>query len=176
MTQDETDPPPLALLADPLAYILAAHLRQRAVCHRLRGFAASRVVSRPEADRMTAYLTADLPLHQEDEDLDLYPALRRRALPADGLGVTLARLEAEHRQGGAMAEQIAEALVAHPAAAEVPLDAATREAMQAYALGELRHLAIENAVVLALARIRLKRPDLKAISRSMKARRGMTAP
>ena len=50
------------------------------------------------------------------------------------------------------------------------------ELIAAYALGELRHLAIENAVVLALARIRLKRPDLKAISRSMKARRGMTAP
>ena len=174
MARDETDPPPFALLADPLAYILAAHQRQRAVCNRLRGFALAHHVPRREADRMTAYLTEDLRLHQEDEDLDLYPALRRRALPADGLGMTLARLEAEHRQGAALAEHIAEALTASPAAAEVPLDAAAAEAMQAYAASELRHLAIENAVVLALARIRLKRPDLKTISRRMKARRGVT--
>lgn len=171
MPRDETDPPPLALLAEPLAYILAAHQRQRAICNRLRGLAVEQAVSRREADRMSAYLTEDLPLHQEDEDLDLYPALRRRALPADGLGATLARLEAEHRAGAALAGRIAAALAAQPDHAELPLDPEARAAMQAYATSELRHLAIENAVVLALARIRLKRPDLKTISRNMKARR-----
>jgi hemerythrin-like domain-containing protein len=173
MLRDDTDPPPFALLDEPLAYVLAAHLRQRAICAVLRRFATERVVKRAEADRMTAYLAGDLRQHHEDEDLDLYPALRRRSLPADGLGITLARLGEQHRQGAAMADTIMEALSARPAADPVHIDAAAAEAMQAYAASELRHLALENGVVLALARIRLTRSDMKAISRGMKARRGV---
>ena len=173
MPRDDTDPPSFALLDEPLAYILAAHLRQRAVCAVLRRFATDRIAGRTEADRMIAFLTGDLRLHHEDEDLDLYPALRRRALPADGLGVTLARLGEEHRQGAAVADFIAEVLSARPADDIVHIDAAAGQAMQAYAASEVRHLALENGVVLALARIRLTRPDLRAISRGMKARRGV---
>jgi hemerythrin-like domain-containing protein len=175
MLRDDTAPPPFALLDEPLAYVLAAHLRQRAICAVLRRFATDRVAARSEADRMTAYLTGDLRLHHEDEDIDLYPALRRRALPADGLGVTLARLGEEHRQGAAMADMIVDVLSAHPADDTVHIDAAAGEAMQAYAASEVRHIALENGVVLAIARIRLTRPDLKAISRGMKQRRGVDA-
>lgn len=175
MLRDDTAPPPFALLNEPLAYILAAHLRQRAVCAVLRRFASDHIASRDEADRVTAFLTGDLRLHHEDEDLDLYPILRRRALPADGLGVTLARLGEEHRQGAAMAELIVEALSARPADDPVHIPGATAEAMQAFAASEMRHLALENGVVLTLARIRLTRPDLKAISQGMKARRGVEA-
>jgi hypothetical protein len=176
MLRDDTAPPPFVLLDEPLAYVLAAHLQQRAICAVLRRFATERAASRAEADRMTAFLTGDLRLHHADEDLDLYPALRRRALPADDLGITLARLGEEHRQSAAMADMIVDALSARPADDMVQIDAASGEAMQAYAASEMRHLALENGVVLALARIRLTRPDLKAISRSMKARRGVDGP
>ncbi|MES2711720.1 MAG: hemerythrin domain-containing protein [Pseudomonadota bacterium] len=176
MLGHDTAPPPFALLDDPLAYILAAHLRQRAVCSVLRRFATDRVAARREADPMTAYLTGDLRLHHDDEDRDLFPALRRRALPADELGITLAQLGEEHRQGAAMIDTIVAALSARPAADQIPVALAAAEAMQAYAAREMRHLALENGVVLALARIRLTRPDLKAISRGMKLRRGVQAP
>jgi len=66
-----------------------------------------------------------------------------------------------------------DALSARPADDTVHIGIAAGEAMQAYAASEMRHLALENGVVLALARIRLTRPDLKAISRSMKLRRGV---
>lgn len=173
MFLDEAPPLTFALLDDPLAHVQAAHLRQRATCAILRRLAAERVVCRGEADMITAYLTRDLRQHHEDEDLDLYPALRRRALPEDGLGITLAQLGEEHRQGEAMADGIVETLSARPADDRVHIDIAASEAMQAYAARELRHLALENGVVLALARIRLTRSDLKAISRAMKARRGV---
>ena len=45
--------------------------------------------------------------------------------------------------------------------------------MQAYASSEGGHLAIENGIVLAIARIRLTRGDLGAMARGMKARRGV---
>jgi len=173
MFLDEAAPLPFALLDDPLGYVMAAHLRQRATCTLLRRFAKERVVARGEADMITSYLTSDLRQHHEDEDLDVYPALRRRALPEDSLGITLAQLGEEHRQGAAMADNIVETLSAKPADDLVHIHTAAGEMMQAYAARELRHLALENGVVLALARIRLTRSDLKAISRAMKARRGV---
>lgn len=173
MILDEAAPLPFSLLDDPLAYIVAANLRHRAICVLLRRIAMERSASRLEADRITAWLTVELPLHREDERVDLYAALRRRALPADELGVTLACLEAEYREGAAMADAIVEALSSLSANAVVPITVPTAEVMQAYAAKALRHIALDNGVVLALARIRLTRPDQRAISRAMKARRGV---
>ena len=171
-----TDPAGIALLDQPLDYLLADHLRHRAISATLRGFADHHAASRADADRVIAYLTQDLRLHHEDEDLDLYPALRRRARPADELGPVLARLTEDHRQGEPMIDTIVDALSARPAADPVRIDTGTGELIQAYTAMEHRHRAIENAVVLAIARIRLTRADLKPISRAMKARRGIFLP
>lgn len=166
-------PQALAALDGPLEYIFVDHQRHRVACAALRGFAELRQAERAEADQMIAFLSADMPLHHEDEEADLYPALRRRAAPADELGPVLARLIQDHRNGERMADTVVDALGLRPAEDPVRIDLATVELMQAYAALEDRHLAIENAVVLAIARIRLKRSDLRAVSRGMKARRGI---
>lgn len=166
-------PPPLALIDQPLDFLQAEHLRHRSYCAALAALAQARQASRADADRMTAFLTADLALHYADEDEDLFPALRRRALPEDDLGAVLARLGEDHRRQYALAEEIAAALSRNPANETVRLDTSSIEAMQAYVASENRHLAIENAVVLTIAAVRLNRNDLRAISRAMKARRGI---
>jgi hemerythrin-like domain-containing protein len=168
------EPIPFTLLDEPLDYIFADHFRQRSILAALRRFAAAGKVNRSEADMVVAYLERDLPLHHDDEDEDLFPALRRRALPEDDLGAVLARLREDHRQAQPMVEMITASLSAHPARDIVRIDSSTREVMLAYAAGEHRHLAIENGIVLAIARIRLTRNDLKAVSRGMKLRRGVS--
>lgn len=72
-----------------------------------------------------------------------------------------------------MIETIVDMLSLNPAADIVRIDARTAEIMQVYAASEHRHLALENAVVLAIAGVRLHRGDLSRISRNMKARRGV---
>lgn len=166
-------PPPLALIDQPLDFIQAEHLRHRACCAMLSQFAQTRQASRADADRMIAFLTADLALHYADEDEDLFPALRRRALPEDDLGAVLARLGEDHRRQLEMAEGIAASLTRNLATDTVKLDTAAIEGIQAYVASENRHLAIENAVVLTIAGVRLNRNDIKSISRAMKARRGV---
>lgn len=168
------EPIPFALLDEPLDYIFADHFRQRSIIAALRRFVAAGKATRVEADMVVAYLERDLPLHHEDEDEDLFPAVRRRALPEDDLGGVLARLREDHRQTQPMVEMIAASLSASPARDTIRIDSSTREVMLAYAAGEHRHLAIENGIVLAIARIRLTRNDLKTISRAMKARRGVS--
>ena len=173
--RDGCIPPPQALaeLDRPLEYIFVDHHRHRAACMALRGFADLRQAERAEADQMIAFLSADMPLHHEDEEADLYPALRRRAEPTDELGPVLARLIQDHRNGERMADSVVDALGSRLAEDPVRIGLATVELIQAYAALEDRHLAIENAVVLVIARIRLKRVDLRAVSRGMKARRGV---
>lgn len=167
------EPIPFALLDEPLDYIFADHFRQRTVCALLRRFAAARQARRAEADSVVALLSGELETHHLDEDEDLFPALRRRALPEDNLGTTLARLTEDHRLAEPMLETVIAALTARPADDPVRFSKAECEVMQAYAAREHRHLAIENGVVLAIARIRLTRPDLRAMSHAMKARRGV---
>ncbi|MGL4241930.1 MAG: hemerythrin domain-containing protein, partial [Beijerinckiaceae bacterium] len=116
----------------------------------------------------------DVAIHHEDEDNDLFPALRRRALPQDALGPVLARLAEDHRRNEGMVADIVVALTARQGDDPVVFDKASREVMAAYAFAEQRHLAMENGVVLAIARVRLTRADVRAMSAAMKARRGVT--
>lgn len=164
---------PFSLIDKPLDYIFADHFRQRSICVALKRFAEDGLALRSEADMVTAYLDRELPLHHEDEDQDLFPAVRRRALPEDNLGAVLARLSEDHRLSDGMVRSTIAALSATPGADIVKLARSAREVMQAYAASEHRHLAIENGIVMTIARIRLKPADLKAISQAMKQRRGV---
>jgi hypothetical protein len=162
----------VALLEDPLDYLLADHLRMRSLCAALKIFAEAGWAARGQADAVIGFMARDLPLHHRDEDEDLFPRLRRRALPEDDLGAELSRLGDDHRRAEQMVPDIVGALAGHPDEQSQSLDAPVRDLMRAYAASEHRHLAVENAVVLTIARIRLTRGDLKAMSCSMKSRRG----
>jgi len=163
-----------ASLDDPLEYIARDHFRQRQVCTDLRRFAGAGRVSFADAQAVIAFLEKDLPLHHQDEEIDLFPRLRRRTEHETETGIdeVIARLNADHDQ-------------AKPNVATILslLRAATREQMRditpdeaqlliEYAASEHRHLAVENAIILTIARRALTRRDRMRISRAMKRRRG----
>ncbi len=164
---------PIALIDTPLEYILAEHARHRVVLAALQDFAKDRSTSRVNADMIAAFLTQDLPLHFEDEDDDLYPAVRRKVMPEDDLGAVLARLTDDHRRTQRQIDEIVAALCRNPARDRVRFKAHECQLMQSYAASEGRHLAIENSVVIAIAKIRLSAADFRTMSRNMKARRGV---
>ena len=173
MSPHALDAPPFQMLDKPLDYLLADHLRHRALCALLGSFVDAQAASREDADLVIAFLTHDLPLHQADEEEDLVPLLRRRATPEDDLGTLLARLRADDRRREPLAEAIVEALSRKASNEFVRLDQRALEVMQAYTASEQKHIALENAVIISLAGVRLHRADLKTISRGMKARRGV---
>jgi hemerythrin-like domain-containing protein len=172
---DLIEPLPPDLLDEPLEFIFADHFRQRSLCAALRRAATLGTIGRREADAMIAFLARDLPWHHADEEVDLFPALRRRAWPEDELGKVLARLTEDHSRAEPLQARIAAAFSAQAGADPVIVDTALAESMRAYAAAEVRHLAIENGIVLAIARIRLTRSDLKAMARNMRERRGLAA-
>jgi hypothetical protein len=166
-------PLPLALLDHPLDYFLSEHHRHRIYLVGLRQAATAGSVDREVARRLFGFLAVELPLHWADEKIDLLPCLLRLARPEDGLGDVLARLDADHAASalavGRIMAGLFEAMMSRQAV--LRLDPALRATMQAYATSKARHLAIENAVVLAIAGVRLRKPDLAAISSAMKVRR-----
>ncbi len=168
------EPMPETLIHEPLNWLFAEHYRHRQLCTLIERVGASTVLLREEAEEVLAFLRHDLPLHVIDEEDDLFPLLRRRCSPEDELGRTLGLLSADHRSDMADAEGMARILERALKEDRAPgLDADTRRAFADFAAHERRHIALENAVVLPIARLRLTAEDLKSLSRRLAARRGV---
>lgn len=163
---------PESLLARPLDYLLADHFRQRRVLSLLIQLADGRTAGRDAAVVAAGYLKTALPLHYADEEADLFPALRQRCLPEDGLEAILTRLHQEHIEGDACATALVQDLSAWPAHGErSSISPAVAARLRSFVELELLHLALENAVLIPLARTRLAPADLTYIADRMLLRR-----
>jgi hemerythrin-like domain-containing protein len=168
----DVDRAPPELLADPLAYLFAEHWRHRQYCRAL-GEAAALPAGPPALLRRLAdFLGADMVLHVRDEEEDLFPLLRQRAEPEDDIGRVLGVLSADHDADRALARDVRTQLMA---AAETGAGPASWPGL-ANKIGrlvthKLQHIALENAVVLPIARLRFTPEDQQAMSRTMTTRR-----
>ncbi len=165
--------PPVALLSDPLAYILADHGRHRLACGALEAYAAAGRLAKTSADRVAAFLTRDVPLHFADEEEDLFPIMRQRALPEDRIEPVLVGLVLDHSRCRDLISEIISGLSRTRSHDPVELEPRIGAIMKTYSLTEQRHLAIENAIVIPIAQGRLKSDDLRLMSLHMRARRGV---
>ncbi|MGA7329749.1 MAG: hemerythrin domain-containing protein [Rhodomicrobium sp.] len=163
---------PNSLLARPLDYLLADHFSQRQLLTIITRLREDCTDWREAAKIAVDYLETAMPLHYADEETGLFPTLEDRCLPEDGLEALLTRLRAEHIEGDRSARRIMRDLRkclrldtqphAHP---KLPDRIASF-----VKLGRL-HLALENAVLIPIARVRLKSRDLIRLSESMRLRR-----
>lgn len=165
---------PRTLIRQPLDWFIAEHYRHRQFCALMHELAASVVFEAEPVGELIDFLRHELGRHLTDEEEDLFPLLRKRALPEDDVDQVLSRLCAEHKgdlaHGHAMRSHLERCLETRTAPG---LDPAASLALDAFATQELRHLALENAVVLPLARLRLTARDLRGLSRGLAGRRGL---
>jgi len=165
---------PRDLLSAPLDWFFAEHYRHRQFCRLMNEVAAAHVFDEERVAGLVQFLRQDLAVHIIDEEQDLFPLLRRRAEPEDAVEHVLGRLSVEHKADAEQARQLRACLEACLAARRAPgMDPSARKALQAFAAQELHHLALENAVVLPIARLRLTPKDLEGMSRRLAARRGI---
>lgn len=170
------DPPAQGVLGDPLAFFAADHARQRAACAHLKLAARDGQIGRAEADPLIAFLSYDLPLHHDDLAQDFFPMLRRRITPEDALVPVLARLAEDHRRAETQAQAIVDLLSVDERGDPIRLGPAACDLILAYAAQTHRLVSLESGIVLAIARVRLTRGDLKMLGSALKARRGIGAP
>ncbi|CAN7372991.1 hemerythrin domain-containing protein [Caulobacter sp. LjRoot300] len=173
MTTTQIEAMPLHLLAEPIEWFFAEHCRHRQACKMIEEVAAAMVFDGPRLAELIGFLDHDLPLHVIEEEEDFFPLLRRRCEAGDDVERVLGMLSAEHRADVVRAGAVREYLQACLERQCAPgLDPAQHKAMIAFAVQERRHLGLENAIVLPIARLRLTPEDLLALGRRLTARRG----
>ncbi len=172
-----TEIDPQAFL-DPLKVIRDDHFRQLRMCNLLDSFTYHLEVEPIQelASALLQFIQRDLPLHTADEETDLFPALRRRCRPEDGLEEVLRQLSREHELDKDLADFVIADL--EGLAQGLRRSNPTRLLMNVREFAEFqkRHLGWEDRVVLPLARQRLTQDDLAAIGRAMAERRSLAYP
>lgn len=168
------EPLPPELIHEPLNWLFAEHYRHRQLCQLIERVGNATVLLRDEAQEILAFLRHDMPLHVIDEEDDLFPLLRRRCQPADELDGVLGALSVEHRDDLEQSRALISGLQRGLADGQAPgHDRETRALFTEFAIHERRHIALENAVVLPIARLRLTTEDLRSLSIRLAARRGV---
>ncbi len=162
--------------SDAIEFLLAEHLNHRRMCSALEEVSVSADFDGLKITSLLDFIRFDLTLHVIDEEEDVFPLLRLRCLPEDEVEGILERLGREHAEDKALAERTRDilnaCLIMHrpPHAIE-----GGAETLAAFAHHERRHLALENAVIIPLARRRLSQADIEMLGRRFVARRRRVA-
>lgn len=156
----------VALLEDPVAFLSAEHARQTVLLGHLERVARAPLgrAARGLAAMLLGWLTAEFPVHIEDEERSLYPRLAAH----DTSGV-LRTLQAQHREDRNAVRAVLAGL-RRSAAGEAP-GADFAPAALAFASGHRRHLVLEETAVTPLARRVLDRDALASLAGEMARRR-----
>jgi hemerythrin-like domain-containing protein len=161
------------LIHDPVSFFFAEHFRHRQLCRMIDELSRATFFDAARIAVVVDFLRFEAPIHIIDEEEDLFPLLRRRRLEEDDLEGVLGVLASEHKAdallGAEVRRRLEECLEGHLAPGS---DLEGRKALASFAAQERRHLALENAVVLPIARLRLTPHDLAGLSRRLAARRG----
>ncbi|WP_299775853.1 hemerythrin domain-containing protein [uncultured Tateyamaria sp.] len=170
-TTDGKTPTSVMLLRNPLDFIAEDHLRLRTMCGELDRLVEATGIEDGAITVMIENLNKELPLLLADEDHDLIPKVLSRAEPEDELPKLIERLEQEHAVISAHLKTATTGLAALVPATD--MSDQLREAMRNLASATRRHLTLENAVLLPLARARLTKEDLHELRSATLRRRGL---
>lgn len=160
----------LARFADPLDLLAAEHAQLRAICASLGAMATAERMDPQAARALAAALRATLPPHIVDEGRSFFPLLRARAEPEDEIEPVLAHMSADHADAVCQTEDLLNVLDG-AGAGPGDLTGVDRTVLAHYADAKLRHLSLETAILLPIARQRLSDGDLQELRNEIAARR-----
>lgn len=166
-----TDP---RLLGDPLDFIAEDHLRERQICALIDGIANAENPDIADVQNVLSFLGEELTLHLEDEEVGLFPMMSDKCTAEDEIDRVIKRLRADHANIVSMVSPVKQSL-AHllSGTSTRPLDEEQRATLTEFANRARRHLIVENAIILPIARARLGTADLDALRLGMLQRRGL---
>ena len=160
-----------ALIDDPIEFIFADHLRQRQAAIILTMVAAGDF-DRNGVRNLVTFFKKDFAFHIADEELGFFPLLREQCLAEDKIDSLIARLVDEHKGDETLGDEVIKLLEARLEGEELSKRAAAK--LSSFAEHILQHLAVENAVLLPIARVRMNNASLDALSKMLKERRVST--
>lgn len=165
------EPLPEGVIESPLDLIFAQHLRHREAAQIMAFVAEGDERNRSDKSEiyaiLTAFLVSDLVQHTLEEEQAFFPLLRENCDPQDGMERLLDRLSAEHATDKKFLDEITPAL--SRAAEGGDLDPSVRGKLRVFSEHLRQHIALENAVVLPIARARLTGATLDRLGDLLKA-------
>lgn len=162
------DAPASDCATSPLDFLFGEHLRQRQFAKVLT-LIADGVINRKTIASAITFIETDLALHIMDEELSLFPALRSSCETDDKIEDLLEILAKEHREDETGSDAIIAIL--NQMAAGIAPGERDREQLRDFSDRLRHHLALENGVLLPIARMRMNADALRAAGESMAARR-----
>ena len=167
--------PPAEAFQDPLGMMLAEHSRQRQLCDRLHQLVMELDMESVAtlAHELLEFLKSDLPRYTEDEERNLFPLLRQRCQPEDGIDEILDQLSEEHELDKDLVEFMIEDLEMIASGHSLPNQIRFIINVKEFAETQRRHLSWENRTVLPIAHRRLTAGDITELGRAMAERRGV---
>ena len=167
------EPLPEEAIDSPLDRIFAQHLRHREAAQIMAFIADGDELSRPDRTEiyaaLSAFMAADLIDHTLEEEQVFFPLLRENCEPQDGIDRVLARLSGEHMTDNGYRAELAPALARAAEGGELELS--VRRKLRAFSEHLRQHIALENAVVLPLARARLGAAAIQRLDETLRSRR-----
>nr|WP_306265723.1 hemerythrin domain-containing protein [Pararhizobium sp. IMCC3301] len=157
-------------LENPLDFIADDHMREREVCALIDRLVATFPVDNAERQMMLTFLKEQLPQHLADEEIDLFPLLLKRCDPEVEIDCVIDKLESDHVHALADAPAIVALIEANEPGDAAFADSACAQ-MTEFANHARRHLILENAIILPIARARLTKGDLEIMRSHMLERR-----
>lgn len=165
-------PVPPALLRTSLEFFVAEHLRQRQFLGFLEQVTAAEALAVESATDIATFLRNDVTLHIIDEEDDLFPLMRRRCPDEDEIENVLSVLARDHVAARQSADLIVNTVGAtSDSSGSNMVQPSLRAAAAEFIRRGRLHIALENAVLLPLARVRLLPADLAELSARMETRR-----
>lgn len=162
------EPQSVALINSPLDFLLAEHLRQRQAA-KILSLIADGLINRRTIATVIRFIEEDLAQHILDEETSFFPLLKGKCEKEDNIEALLDLLADEHREDE---QQSGEVLgVLRSLAGGGDANAAECALLREFADRLRRHIALENGVLLPLARSRLDPLSLDVIAQSMTSRR-----
>lgn len=165
-------PTSTSLLARPLDFISEDHLRERQICAVIDRLAGAEALDRQAATHVLRFLNEELNVHLRDEAEDLFPLMARRCTEEDAIERAIERIRVDQDEAMRLLPQV-RTMLAGCLDTGCDLTPEDRTVLTAFAGHVHRHLVTENAILLPIARVRLTRADLRALSKHMLSRRGL---
>lgn len=160
-------------LGNPLDFFAQDHMQEREICTILDQIAAGTLTDSDLATAALAFFQEVLPFHLADEEQDLFPLMIRRCEPEDGIEETITRLRNDHAQSREESQQVIAVLQAFLTDCTLPSEAENCDFLTSFTTHARRHLIVENAIILPIARARLSKDDLDKMLINMLKRRSL---
>jgi hemerythrin-like domain-containing protein len=154
---------PTEYLATPLEFIFADNFRCRVLCNLLSVIGSGREVDPDIVSACQSFLLRDFLVHLADEKQALFPLLIERTSSNDAAYAVVR----QERPGFAAINRLASALERHQRGT-----GHLSVLLNGFISKERHHIAIENVVLLPLARKRLRPSDLTWLTAVMRDHRG----